>query len=529
MPTAAGAVRIATGKTAALVLGTVVVALGVVIDIVDFVQMRTMGMRGPTNGPAGMDATMWAGMLLVLSGLAAAAWGLDIPSMLTTRIETSTNWRVRSLDAGPLTSRHVALAGVLIVAMVIDVMKPATLAFVAPGAAAEYHLAPRFVALWWPLCALTGTVVGSLFWGRLADRCGRRPSLYLATLFFVGTAMCGTMPSFSWNLFVCFLMGASAGGMLPLVFTLMAEVLPTVHRGWLSVLVGGAGTVGGYLTASGAALLLEPIFGWRALWLIGLPTGLFLILLIRFIPESPRHLVLHGRTAEANAVLERFRARLEEAPAEDAASTAGHLRNLTRRPHSNRLAGLGLYGLGWGLVNFGFVTWLPTILQGIGLTGEQANLLLSRSALLAVPGVALMVWFYARWRTNQVLAVGALGIALALFTIGFVNPGAGMPGSVLVAALGLLLAMLGGSNAALAVYSAEVFPTSLRATGAGLIAGSSKLGGVLGPPMVAAIVSLSPGLLGPACVLALPLAAAGLVLWSNAPQTGGLALEEISR
>lgn len=501
--------------------------LGVVIDVIDFIQMRTVGMD--MGGFAGMDGTMWLCMLLVLAGLAGAVWGLEIPSMLTAKVETSKNWRVRSLDAGPLTLRHITLAAILVAAMIIDVMKPATLAFVAPGAAAEYHLSPRFVALWWPLCALTGTVVGSLLWGRLADRCGRRPSLYLATLFFVSTAMCGTMPRFSWNLVVCFLMGMSAGGMLPLVYTLIAEVLPTVHRGWLSVLVGGAGTVGGYLTASGAAYLLEPVFGWRALWLIGLPTGLLLILLIGLIPESPRHLVLRGRTAEAKEVLARFQARLEEAPADEAADTSGRLRDLARPPHSYRLAGLGLYALGWGLVNFGFVTWLPTILRGIGMSGAQASLLLSRSAVLAVPGVALMVWFYARWRTNLALAIGALGIAVALFSIGLLQPHAGTAGNVLVAALGFLLAMLGGSNAALAVYSAEVFPTSLRGTGSGFIAGSSKFGGVLGPPVVATIFGLSPGLLGPAWALAAPLALAGIVLWSNGPQTGGLALEEISR
>jgi putative MFS transporter len=520
---------VASRRSAAVVAGTIAVVAAVVIDVIDFARMRAMGMTGPMDGPASMDGTMWTGMALLVAGLAAAAWGLGVPQMLAARVETSRNWRVRSLDAGPLTARHVTLAAVLVVAMIIDVMKPATLAFVSPGAAAEYHLSPRFVALWWPLCALTGTVLGSLVWGRLADRCGRRPSLYLATLFFAGTAMCGTMPSFSWNLVVCFLMGMAAGGMLPLIFTLMAEVLPTVHRGWLSVLVGGAGTVGGYLTASGAAALLEPEFGWRALWLIGLPTALALIVLVRFIPESPRHLLLRGRGAEAEAVLERFQARLEEVTPEDAATTAGHVWNLARPPHSRRLAGLGLYAVGWGLVNFGFVTWLPTILGGIGLSSAQAAVLLSRSALLAVPGVALMVWFYARWRTNAVLAVGALGIAAALLAIGLLPPHAGTASSVLIAALGALLAMLGGSNAALAVYSAEVFPTSLRATGSGLIAGASKLGGVLGPPMVAAIVSLSPGLLGPASVLAVPLAAAGLVLWTSAPETRGLALEEISR
>jgi putative MFS transporter len=519
----------AESRSVAVVGGTLLVVLGDVIDVVEFARMRTAGMPATMDGVGGMDGTMWLAMVTIVAGFAAVVWGLDVPSMLRRPVESSRALRVRSLDASPLLGRHLALSAILVAAIVIDVMKPATLAFVSPGAAAEYHLSPRFVALWWPLCALTGTVVGSLIWGRLADRTGRKPSLYLATLFFAATAMCGTMPSFSWNLLVCFLMGASAGGMLPLVFTLMAELLPTAHRGWLSVLVGGCGTVGGYFAASGAAYLLEPVFGWRILWLVGLPTGLLLLVLIRWIPESPRHLLRWGRRAEADAVLRRFGAHMEAAPAEDAGHGGARALDLLRRPYSGRLAGLGMYALGWGLVNFGFLTWLPTILRGVGMSGGQTNLLLSQSSLVAIPGVALMVWFYARWRTNLALAVGALGISATLFAIGSLQPHAGTASSLLVPSLGFLLAALGGSNAALSVYSAEVFPTSLRATGAGLIAGSSKLGGVLGPPIVASIFGLAPGLLGPAWALALPLAMAGLVLWSSGQQTAGLALEEISR
>ena len=70
----------------------------------------------------------------------------------------------------------------------------------------------------------------------------------------------------------------------------MAETMPARHRGWLLVALGGVGTSAGYLLAAGAAALLEPIFSWRALWLLGLPTGLLIILLNRFIPESPRFL-----------------------------------------------------------------------------------------------------------------------------------------------------------------------------------------------------------------------------------------------
>jgi hypothetical protein len=84
-----------------------------------------------------------------------------------------------------------------------------------------------------PLTALIGTTAGSILWGLLADSFGRRAAILLSALMFIGTAICGVMPSFEWNLVMCFLMGASAGGLLPMTFTLMAEMIPAKHRGWL--------------------------------------------------------------------------------------------------------------------------------------------------------------------------------------------------------------------------------------------------------------------------------------------------------
>ena len=82
----------------------------------------------------------------------------------------------------------------------------------------------------------------------------------------------------------------------------MAEIVPVRLRGGIGVLMGGIGTVGGYLAASAFAAWLEPEFGWRILWLIGLPTGVILIMLNRYIPESPRFLLAQGRTDEAHRV-----------------------------------------------------------------------------------------------------------------------------------------------------------------------------------------------------------------------------------
>src|SRR5258708_10708910 len=203
-------------------------------------------------------------------------------------------------------------------------MNPASLGFVTPGMRTEYGVDRATVALL-PLSALFGTAAGSFIWGALADLYGRRASILLSSVMFVGTSICGAMPSFWWNVAMCFLMGAAAGGMLPVAYALLAEIMPTKHRGWCLVLVGGIGTIGGYFAASALSALLQPLFGWRIMWFLNLPTGLLLILLIPFVPESPKFLAMLGRIDEAEAVLKKFSARLAEGVQRPAqAAITGH-------------------------------------------------------------------------------------------------------------------------------------------------------------------------------------------------------------
>src|SRR3982750_1407622 len=114
---------------------------------------------------------------------------------------------------------------------------------------------------------------------------------------------------------MCFLMGAAAGGMLPVTYALLAETMPSRQRGWALVLVGGLGAVGGYLAASALSAWLQPMFGWRILWFLNLPTGLLLIGLNVLIPESPKFLVSAERFAEAHDVLRGFGCEVREARA----------------------------------------------------------------------------------------------------------------------------------------------------------------------------------------------------------------------
>jgi len=86
---------------------------------------------------------------------------------------------------------------------------------------------------------------------------------------------------------------------------------------------------------------------------------------------------------------------------------------------------------------------------------------------------------------------------------------------------------LSGMISMLPPYSVELYPTKLRATGGGLTASSSKLGGVLGPRAVAVILTTFPGFLVPALSLAIPLLVAAVALWINGRETSGRRLEDI--
>lgn len=511
--------------------GAVASAVGVALHFPMYIAAGSMHYRMAGMHP---DAVMTLGMVLILCGLAASVYGL-VPKRLSHE-ERKPAARVSVAGETRLNPAVIQLLVVLALAVVIDAMKPITLAFVAPGMAKEYGLTSATnphgglpIALL-PLAGITGTVIGSFLWGWFGDRIGRRASIILAGQLFMTTAICGAMPSYQWNLFMCFMMGIGAGGMLPITFTLIAESVPARHRGWIMVLIGGEVT-GTYAIVSWLASSLIPHFTWRIMWLIGLPTGLLLILLSRWIPESARFLFARGRVDEANAVMRRFGAEVVAADGDTPAVAPEPVRGRFAQLYSGGLAGrslaIVLLGIGIGFVTYGFQLWIPTNLQKLGLNEGAADTLLRNSALVGYPFTFIAAWMYGFWSSRKTIVI--LSAVTVLSLIGFVSVGdtVAKHGVLLVALLAVPMLGSGSLVAVIGAYSSEVYPTIVRARGGGLAAGASKAGGVIIIALTAAAIA-TPSIRTTALLAMIPLllAVGAIVLFGI--ETTRRRLDEIS-
>lgn len=503
-------------------LGSAVVSVGVLLHLPMFWMARNTAF---VLAGMPMDPAMLWGMALIVIGIVAAGYGL-LPN-------APSNAEVHEIIAPPedatLCTAHWRLMGVLGIALIIDVMKPASLGFVTPGMSVEYGVDRTTVSLL-PFSALIGTAAGSFVWGALADLYGRRASILLSSVIFVGTSICGAMPSFGWNVAMCFLMGGAAGGMLPITYALLAEIMPTKHRGWSLVLVGGVGTIGGYFAASALSALLQPLFGWRIMWFLNLPTGVILIALSPLIPESARFLQHMGRYDEARETLARFGAAVRVQPEEAEADTANmHEAVVVATTHGllSTTIALTLAAIAWGFVNFGVLLWLPAALVAEGRSVGLAStiIVIARSTLIAAPTVLITTYLYSTWSTKYslltaigVTVVGLIAILLrGVGTFSFLsNP---------IVPLSLLIV---GSTAVISIllpYAAESYPIRVRGRATGWVAGWSKIGGLIAQGLGA--LALVPALGPAAAIVALPAMTSLVLIAVGGRETRGRDLREL--
>lgn len=222
------------------------------------------------------------------------------------------------LDRLPWSRFHWLVVVALGVTWILDGLEVTLVGSLSPAIAspAALNLSPGQVGLTGSAYIL-GAVVGALLFGRLTDKLGRR-KLFTIT---VGVYLLATIATgLSWDfwsfMLFRFITGAGIGGEYGAVNSAIQELIPARRRGYTDLAVNGTFWVGAALGALGSLVVLDPAlvpqaWGWRLAFIIGGVLALVVVFVRRFIPESPRWLMTHGRPEEAAAIVRDIERRVE--------------------------------------------------------------------------------------------------------------------------------------------------------------------------------------------------------------------------
>jgi MFS family permease len=154
---------------------------------------------------------------------------------------------------------------------------------------------------------VAGACLGSLIFGWMTDRFGRR-KLFMITLAVYLTATALTALSFSawWFFLFRFLTGFGIGGEYAAINSAIDELIPARHRGRIDIMINGTFWLGALIGALVTVPLLSDLptnLGWRLAFGLGVVLGVVILLVRRNVPESPRWLFIHGRDREAEELV----------------------------------------------------------------------------------------------------------------------------------------------------------------------------------------------------------------------------------
>ncbi|ETV99681.1 hypothetical protein H310_07746 [Aphanomyces invadans] len=340
--------------------------------------------------------------------------------------------------------------------------------------------------------SFAGSLVGAVLFGQLADMYGRKNMFAMTLLvFMLGTLLCATASDVDTMLAFRFIAGIGLGGELPVASVLVQELVPTAVRGRIIVLLESFWSVGCMLAVL-LGLELVKVVSWRTVFYLSCIPALWAIVIRFWIPESPKWLASVGRSAEAEAIVEKIECAHGVSPTtgDIKADVAGDSIWSTLSPFQRQLVlfrgeflvrTVVLWTV-WILIAFSYYAiyvWLPTIRGkekgGFNINGSTWDIFFI--VFWQFPGylsAAYLVEVIGRKNTLVGYLLGSFASALAF---GYVE---NTQWNLRIAGAFMSWFMLGAWGA-LYAYTPENYPTGIRATGCSTPNAFSRIGAIAGP------------------------------------------------
>ena len=408
------------------------------------------------------------------------------------------------LDRLPWSAWHWRVVIALGVSWLLDGLEVTVVGSLGPALQRPDTLGLSASAIGWAASSyIGGAVLGALYFGRLADKLGRK-RMFLVTLavYLVGTVL----TAFTWDIFsfaLCrAITGFGIGGEYAAINSAIDELIPARLRGRVDLAINGTFWVGAAMGAGLSIVLLGPWvgpeLGWRIAFGLGGVLAFAILLVRRHVPESPRWLLMHGRAEEAEAVVRRIE---EEIGVKDAVTAHLAIRPIRHVPwsevlhvllvryRSRAVFGLTLMASQAFFYNAIFFTYALVLARFYGVPEAQVGYYIFPFALGNFLGPLLLGRLFdtvgRRFMiaaTYSIAGVGLLATGYA-FSQDWLTP--------VTQALSWSLIFFVASAAASSAYLtvSEIFPLEMRAIAISLFyAAGTAIGGFIGPPLYGAMI-----------------------------------------
>jgi MFS transporter, AAHS family, 4-hydroxybenzoate transporter len=395
------------------------------------------------------------------------------------------------IDAQKVGAFQIRVMVLCALAAMLDGFAAQMMGYIAPSLAHDMHLAPAALSRIFAV-SLIGLMLGALTFGPIADRFGRRRVIVTCTLLF-GLFTLVTAFAHSVNSLIAlrFLAGLGFGGVMPNTIALTAEYSPQRRRGTMITIMFCGFPIGATIVGFAAVPIL-PVYGWRGVFaLAGVMPLLLVPVLALLLPESIRHLVIHGKE---NEQVKELLARVN--PDLVFPSDTNFVVLEERAPG---LPVLHLFRQGRALATiliwiaffvslldiYLLSSWLPTVFHDAGITlslSVVATAVFQGGGVVASLILGIFIDRFGAFRTVAfIYVVGAVFVALLGHThsIGFILGAAFFAGAGIV-----------GGQTGTNVLAATLYPTYIRSTGVGWGLGIGRIGSILGPIFGGLMLSL---------------------------------------
>ncbi|GAB5095495.1 MULTISPECIES: MFS transporter [unclassified Caballeronia] len=440
------------------------------------------------------------------------------------------------LERLPFSGYHRTIFIIIAVAFFFDSVDLGTMTFVLGSIKTEFGLSTATAGLV-ASASFFGMVLGAAVAGLLADRFGRRPVFqWSMVLWGLASYLCSTAHSVDALIFYRVLLGIGMGMEFPIAQTLLSEFVPTASRGRLIALMDGFWPLG-FIASGVVSYFVLPQFGWRTEFALLAIPAVFVLIVRRVVPESPRWLEHHGRIEEADRVLDEVEAKvmrasglralpapsmLAEPPVRKGSGAFREIWSAAYRRRTIMVWALWFFAL---LGFYGLTSWLGALMQQAGFAVTKSVLYTVLISLGGVPGFLCAAWLVERWGRKPTCIASLLGSGLMAYLYGQTALHAETPTLLICAGLAMQF-FLFAMWAVLYTYTPELYGTGARATGSGFASAIGRVGSLIGPYVVGVVLPVfgQGGVfsLGAACFVV-----AASAVWILGIETRGLALETL--